>query len=207
MFKKCYKCSLSVKNCFCNEIQVIDSNIKIVILMHPKEAKHQKTGTGRLTHLALKDSELIIGINFSNNKRVNDLINDNSYFPLLLYPSANSLNIEDGLVNTTISNKKLLIFIIDGTWNHARIMMRESKFLYAIPHISFKKNYISKYFFKKQPKLNCLSTIESAYYLLITLKENKLVNQTANYENLMVIFQKMVNKQVQFFKGTDKNII
>jgi len=35
---------------------------KLVFLMHPKEFKDQRTGTGRLTHLCLADSELHMGI-------------------------------------------------------------------------------------------------------------------------------------------------
>lgn len=31
-----------------------------LVLMHPKEAVKQKKGTGRLTHLALMDSEIIV---------------------------------------------------------------------------------------------------------------------------------------------------
>lgn len=205
MLKKCNKCSFSIKNCYCKEIIPIDTNVKIIILIHPKEARHQKTGTGKLTHLSIKDSELIKGIDFTDNIRVNELINNKSYFPVLLYPSNNALNIDDKAFYNSLNNKKLLIFILDGTWWQAKVMIRESKNLHLIPHLSFKKKYISKFFFKKQPKKNYLSTIESVYYLLLSLKKNNIVNKSAKYENLMSVFNKMINQQLQFWTGIDKN--
>ncbi|OHD37644.1 MAG: hypothetical protein A2Y30_10825 [Spirochaetes bacterium GWE1_32_154] len=202
---KCYKCLFSQTNCFCNDIIPIDTNVKIVILIHPMEAKNQRTGTGRLTHLSINDSELIIGIDFTNNKRVNELINDKTFYPVLLYPSDKALNIEDKTFYNSLENKKLLIFILDGTWWHARVMLRESSNLMQIPHISFEQKYTSKYFFKKQPKENYLSTIECVYYLLSSLKENNLANKSANYQNLMSIFDRLISQQRQFWGGNDKN--
>ena len=55
----------------CDMIIPADTGIKFVFLMHPKEAYHQKTGTGRLTNISLCDSEIIIGIDFSENARLN----------------------------------------------------------------------------------------------------------------------------------------
>ena len=48
--------------------------------MHPKEAYKQKTGTGRLAHLTLEDSEIIVGVDFTDNPRLNTLITDEKYF-------------------------------------------------------------------------------------------------------------------------------
>ena len=44
-------------------------------MMHPKEFKHEKAGTGRLTHLCLANSELHMGIGFDNDAAVQTLIN------------------------------------------------------------------------------------------------------------------------------------
>ena len=60
--------------------------------MHPKEAKKQKTGTGRLAHLCLPESEIFVGIDFTNNKQLNDLLQNPKYYPVLMYPSDNAVN-------------------------------------------------------------------------------------------------------------------
>ena len=59
--------------------------------MHPKEAYKQKTGTGRLACLSLIDSEIIIDVDFTNNKRLNALLADSQYFPIILYPGNDAI--------------------------------------------------------------------------------------------------------------------
>ena len=86
MAEKCYKCFRPMETCYCKHIVPIETGVKFVFLIHPKEAYKQKTGTGRLAHLSLPDSELIIGIDFTHNKRLNELINNPEYFPVVMYP-------------------------------------------------------------------------------------------------------------------------
>jgi len=206
MQKRCHRCNYSMKTCFCNEIKPIDSNIKFIILIHPKEAFKEKTGTGRLTHLFLKESEIIKGTDFTNNKRVNELINDEKYYPVILYPSKNNIYIEETDFREKLSGKQMLIFIIDGTWWDVNSIIRESKNLHNLPNISFKEKHISKFHFKKQPEKHFLSTIESVYYLLLKLKESNIANPDCEYENMMSAFLKMVNNQRSFWNKEDKNI-
>ncbi|HPO02271.1 MAG TPA: DTW domain-containing protein, partial [Treponemataceae bacterium] len=66
MFKRCYRCYKPQKACLCDYIRPIDTGIKFVLLMHPKEAYQQKTGTGRLASQSLIDSEILIGIDFTD---------------------------------------------------------------------------------------------------------------------------------------------
>ena len=83
---KCYKCFRPFETCYCKDIVSIKTGIKFVFLMHPKEAYKQKTGTGRLAHLTLEDSEIIVGVDFTDNPRLNTLITDEKYFPVVMYP-------------------------------------------------------------------------------------------------------------------------
>ena len=80
MGDRCYKCYKSVNNCLCKYTREIDAGIKFVFLMHPKEAKRQRTGTGNLAHISLIDSEIIVGLDFFENKRLQELLNDEKYF-------------------------------------------------------------------------------------------------------------------------------
>ena len=62
--EKCYRCYRPKSSCMCSHIHEIETNTKFIILMHPKEFKKTKNGTGRLTHLSLPNSHLFIGIDF-----------------------------------------------------------------------------------------------------------------------------------------------
>jgi len=42
--------------------------------MHPKEYRKEKNGTGIMTALQLENSEIIVGVDFTNNDRVNEII-------------------------------------------------------------------------------------------------------------------------------------
>ena len=109
---KCYRCFRPEKSCYCKYINPFDCGIKFVILMHPKEAFKQKTGTGRLTHIALIDSEIIIGIDFTENKRLLELLSDEQYYPVLLYPDEKAWTASNPALKTQLGeNKKLLVIV------------------------------------------------------------------------------------------------
>lgn len=66
---------------------------RFVFLMHPKEFKHEKAATGRLTHLCLSKSRIISGVGFDENEEVRELIEDPANFPVLLYPGREAVNL------------------------------------------------------------------------------------------------------------------
>ena len=80
MAERCLKCFRPISHCLCEYAKPeIDSGIKFVFLMHPKEARKQRTGTGRLSHIALKDSEILVGLDFSKDRRFMELINSDDF--------------------------------------------------------------------------------------------------------------------------------
>ena len=90
--------------------------------MHPKEAYHQHTGTGRLASLSLVDSEIIVGIDFTQNKRLNQLLSDSAYFPLVLYPADDAFTAQSPLLKEALEpvaggeKRKLLVIVVDATY-------------------------------------------------------------------------------------------
>ena len=80
--------------------------------MHPKEYRKTKNGTGHMTNNSLENCELYVGIDFTNHKRVNELLNDDNYESFILYPDLNSIKLNTQKLPT---EKKALIFIIDST--------------------------------------------------------------------------------------------
>ena len=181
--------------------------------MHPKEAYKQKTGTGRLAHLTLENSEILIGINFTQNARLKELLADERYFPVLLYPGEDAYTAEtlarsqgsgsagfdcaQGVEKTV--RKQLLVIVVDATWFFAKKMLRLSPNLLELPKISFRAGYRSQFKFKQQPAEECLSTIESCYYLMKELQKEKVfgVNLDADCESLMDVFRRMVDYQLE----------
>ena len=192
--KLCTKCLRSVKSCFCESLSSFSTWAEFRILMHPKEAKNEKVGTGRLANVCLKNCKIIMGINFSESVEVQKLLKNEEYYPMVLYPGENSHNISEGPLK--IGNKRPLIFVIDGTWSCAKTMMRESPVLHHLPRLSFTSDTLSRFAVKLQPDYRCLSTIESIHKLLDGLNTWEHENLKGRHDILISTLDRLVKDQI-----------
>ena len=185
----------------CEYINPIDTKTKFVILMHPKEYKKTKNGTGHFTNKSLKNSEIFIGIDFTNHKRINEIINSEKNECFILYPGEKSIKLNEQSIKT---KKSIVLFIIDSTWACSKKMLRESKNLKNLERVSFQSSRISEFKIKEQPASYCLSTIESTQYILELLNNHKLENIDKKcLEEFTKPFKKMVDYQLNCLKSKD----
>ena len=101
----CYKCLRPIETCLCKFLPPFDSGVKFVFLMHPKEAKRNRTGTGRIAHAGLLDSEILVGIDFTKHSRLCELLADERYYPVLLYPGEDAWNAQKEGFKSQIGKK------------------------------------------------------------------------------------------------------
>lgn len=195
---RCHVCNRAESVCLCRLIEPFDTHTRFVILMHPKEARKQKCGTGRLCHLVLKNSRLHVGVDFTNSSEVRALIDDPEYTSVLLFPTPQAVNLSmDGYRRLTGRQGKLQIFVVDGTWSLARKILRLSDNLRALPAVSFTPRQPSNFQFKKQPRAEYLSTLESIHLLLELGREQGVEVADRNIEQLPEIFARLVEIQLQ----------
>jgi DTW domain-containing protein YfiP len=187
----CLRCRRAQKVCQCADIRSFESGPIFVILTHPIE-RRMKTGTGRMAHLCLSNSIYIEGAQFHENERINTLIQDPKYFPIVLYPGKAAVEIQQ---IAPTHDRRLLIFVIDGTWNLAKTMLNRSPNLAALPQIRFTPTKLSNFQIRKQPNPLCLSTIEAVHHLLETIEPGR---QEHSY--LLEAFDKMVQRQLEYSK-------
>jgi DTW domain-containing protein YfiP len=160
--------------------------------MHPKEFKKVKNNTGHFTHQSLSNSELFVGIDFSNHQRINEIIQTHESY--ILFPSSNAVNLSE--TNPKRSEKPLAIFLIDSTWACTKKMFTESKNLNTLKHMSFTTTKTSKYEIKIQPDENYLSTIESTLVVLELLNEWKVESiREEKLSGFLRPFEKMIAYQ------------
>lgn len=196
MSERCFRCFKSANSCLCKYTRELDTKIKFVLLMHPKEAKRQRTGTGNLAHITLKDSEIIVGLDFSTNVRLQQLLHDPQYFPVMMYPGEDAWTAKKEGFKETVGNKKLLVLILDATWFCSRKMIEHNPFLLELPRVSFFGDYRSIFTFKHEPKPEYISTIECCYYLIKELQTIDMVNKDLDPEPLMNVFKEMIKLQL-----------
>ena len=190
----CYRCFWPQTLCWCQSLQPMETRTRFVFLMHPKEYKEEKAGTGRLTHLCLPNSELHMGKGFDDDEVVQALLNDPRNYPVLLYPGAQAVNLSEagGMENgagragnsasgsalqalrSQLAHRRLAVIILDATWSGARKMLRLSSSLQRLPRLMFTPSAPSRYVIKQQPQAGCLSTLEAVHELLTVLERTGL---------------------------------
>jgi len=205
--EKCYSCFRPKSSCMCAHINAIDTNTKFVILMHPKEFKKVKNNTGFFTHLSLSNSEVFIGIDFSNHKRINEIIATHESY--ILFPSSNAVNLSDENVNMSGDRERpMAIFLIDSTWACTKKIFTMSENLNQLQHMSFTTEKISQYQIKEQPESNYLSTIESTLVVLELLNKRSVENITSDELNgFLNPFFKMIEYQKKLIENPLSNAV
>lgn len=205
----CAQCTQPVFSCYCPHIQKFDPKIKFVILIHPIEVK-RRIATGRMSHLCLENSELIAGQDYSQNRRVNEILQDSTLHTMILYPGRESYNLSAILADKPKpifhEGKTPTLFVIDGTWATARKTMRLSQNLKAVPRICFTPPGLSQFRVRKQPKPECYSTIEAIHYSIELLAAHVgFETHLREHDKLLYVFDKMVERQLEFVREAHEN--
>lgn len=184
--------------CICKYISPHETKTRFIILMHPREYKKEKNGTGHMTKLQLDNSEIIVGVDFTYNNRVNEILTNKKNASFLLYPGKENFNlsIKESSETKSFLGENSCIFILDGTWPCARKMLKLSKNLQQLKRLSFDNKIISKFIIKQQPQPLCLSTIESVYTVINLLNEAGL--EQCDTTDFLIPFEKMIESQVYY---------
>ncbi|TYG71925.1 hypothetical protein ES288_D05G438200v1 [Gossypium darwinii] len=107
---------------------------------------------------------------------------------VLLFPSQNAIGVDE-LKSMHFEVKNLIV--LDGTWSKAGRVYNENPWLKLLPHLRLDLDRMSLYSeIRSQPKVGCLSTIESIVYSLKALGE-----KVDGLENLLDVFESMVGDQ------------
>jgi DTW domain-containing protein YfiP len=193
----CYRCFWPKPLCWCGSIVPMPTRTRFVFLMHPKEYKQEKAGTGRLTHLCLPNSEIQVGVEFDGHPRVQALLGDPANFPVLVYPGESARNLSNGeLPAAELAGRRLVILLLDGTWSSARKMLKLSPSLQRLPRIMFTPSGPSRYVIKQQPQDGCLSTLEATHEVLLALARSGL-DEYALPGQLHALFDRMQDFQIR----------
>lgn len=202
---RCIKCFHKLSNCYCRLIQSFDPKIRFVILIQYREARRH-IATGRLSHLCLQNSELIRGYDYTLHPRVNEILADPRYFPVVLYPGAHSLNLTQLPAASRGAlfpkDREPVIFVIDGTWISARKIMQKSQNLHKLPRICFDPPHLSRFRLRKQPEAFCYSTVEAIHQTIELMGTNFQFDIAGRkHDQMLEVFDFMEERQIQLSKN------
>ncbi|KAK0082784.1 hypothetical protein PV325_009844 [Microctonus aethiopoides] len=175
MRDNCLQCRRPVKVCWCPGLPEfrLAPESRIIILQHPAEIKRCLRTAPMLT-LALQQDKCLTfrGKKFPSSKHdgLIDILNDEN--TILLYPSANAIDINE-LPKVGINGQESYnLVLLDGTWPQAKAIYHSSLSLGFLKSCKLVGVPTSKYVIRTQPTEGCLSTLESAAFSLSIL-ENK----------------------------------
>jgi len=178
-------------------------------LQHPQEPD-KELGTARLTHLCLKNSTLQVGLSWPNLKSALYGKNENTSTPFdpkkwgVLYLGTGQMIPKDFPKSDVdqelffVSPKGIVlpsqpldgIVLLDGTWSQAKALWWRNAWLLKLKRLVIEPKQKSLYGkIRKEPKKQCLSTIESATIALKDLEKN-----TDYIKILFSTFEKLLEK-------------
>lgn len=182
----CTECDFLKTRCLCDTLKIIPNNIHLIVLQHPSETKHP-LNTARIMKKSFKEMTILIGEDFSNDLRLNNLLSEPNNSCALLYPGVDAI-----VLNSSEARKKIThLILLDGTWRKAKKIFLLSKNLHALPSIKLATTETTDYRIRKAPNDQSLSTLEAATAALAFI-EPELDTSAA-----LSSFQKMVDLQIK----------
>ena len=153
----------------------------MLILQHRREKFH-RFNTARIVARALAKSELLAG-------RPAELAAALRLAPRagLLYPGPGAVSLE-GLPAEARPEQ---LVILDGTWSHAKSLLRELPALRALPRFALSPTAPSRYRIRREPTAEALSTVEATVAALKLLEP-----ETEGLEELLRAFDGMIDAQL-----------
>ena len=124
-------CAASRTLCMCDELPQLELKTKISLVIHHRELL-RSSNTGLLALRALVNSEVRIRGEARATLDLKDLLTP-AYRTLLLFPSADAVELDRRLVN--MERRPIQLIVPDGTWRQARKIHSRQRELEDIPRV------------------------------------------------------------------------
>jgi DTW domain-containing protein YfiP len=177
----CYRCHKPQVTCICARVPRVENRTGVWILQHPRERAHP-IGTARIARLGLGN------VHFEVCYRPRDI--PPAELPAgvaLLYPGPGVPTLE----SLAPAERPSSLVVLDGTWANARNVLRDNAWLKALPRVGLEPARPSRYRLRKEPALECLSTIEAIVEALSVIEPD-----TPGLGGLLAAFDAMIDDQI-----------
>jgi DTW domain-containing protein YfiP len=160
-------------------VQRVANRTPVWLLQHPRERFHP-IGTARIARLGLERVQLHV----MHRQRAAPELPPGA---ALLYPADDAPD----LAALAPAARPSTLVVVDGTWAHARAMVRDHGWLGALPRVGLQPTAASRYRLRKEPALECVSTIEAIVQALRILEPS-----TEGLDGLLASFEAMIDDQL-----------
>jgi hypothetical protein len=178
---RCLGCFRPHRDCHCAAIPSIDNQTEVLILQHRRERFHP-FNTARMVRKALQNSSLLVDHTPGLAARL-----ELKPRAGLLYPGAEA----QLLAEVPADQRPEQLVIIDGTWHHAKTIVRDIAALRDLPRYRIAPAEPSRYRIRREPSDLFLSTVEATVAALRDLEP-----ETLGLDQLLAAFYSMVERQL-----------
>lgn len=175
---KCAVCWKAPALCLCSEIQPSRTKIRILILQHPQESRNP-LGTARLTSLALENTVHRVGLSWrSLSNAIGEPTQPGNWGVLYLGALKESKGRTDAPFQVLSDRGRRVplkelegIILLDGNWKQSKTLWWRNPWLTRLHRIILNPGVPSAFQrIAKQPRKDCLCTLESARHSLAALE-------------------------------------
>jgi len=171
--------------CYCDRLVRVANRTSVLIVQHPRERFHP-FGTARIVTRCLERSKLAVDYDRTLREGRRALALPEG--AALLYPGKDALD----LASLSASQRPSALVVLDGTWHQTRGLYRDLPALQRIPKVSFAATHPSRYRIRRQPRFECISTVEATVRALQLLEP-----QTRGFDAMLGAFEGMVDIQLE----------
>ncbi len=181
----CARCLRPTRVCVCKLLPTLTPQARVIILQHPRE-RGMAIGTAKMASRCLTGSSVIVGTHVDAHPTVVAALADPTRRPVLLWPGrgAKDLAVER-------PSGPITLFVVDGTWTLAGKMIGFNPVIAALPRYAISPKSPSEYRIRREPRAECLSTIEAVSNALGLLE-----NEPERYRAMMDPFRAMIDAQI-----------
>ena len=90
------------------------------------------------------------------------------------------------------------IFILDGTWPTAKVMLKRNSNLQGLSRLSLAPERPSRFRIKQQPDRLCLSTIESVHQFLVEANRAGEERTAFGHDVLLHVLDELCRRQIEY---------
>jgi DTW domain-containing protein len=182
----CPRCYKKTSLCICAAIIPAWTKLHVLILQHPQEPD-KELGSARIANLALKNSTLRIGLSWPNlSKALGRPVTHGNWGVLYLGGKSEDLGrkpseplavvTKSGSIADSSDVRLEGIVVLDGTWAQAKTLWWRNSWLLKLKRLRLTPSRPSLYgSLRKEPRRECLSTIESIAETMDALGESSTV--------------------------------
>jgi DTW domain-containing protein YfiP len=170
----CPKCHFRKDLCLCATAPSLESQARFFLLVHPREL-NKRSNTGHLIVRCIDKAQYQVWSRVEAPAVLVSLLQSDRYQPYVVFPAQRLSKVQTTIVEQVTATKQAakppLFILLEGTWQEAAKIYRQSPYLQSLPVLSLKPQYVSQYGLRRNQKAEGLATVEIAIELLEQLQE------------------------------------